>query len=220
MTSIVLPNTIQAGNDVDAGPVQANFEALRDGVNGTLDADNLTAATRGYLGLTDASSTRRGKAIIATEETHAPGGYALLATPDRVQNVVLPTDGLIVVAYQALWKTTVNNDGAAAIFIGANQLKIAADASPPVLAGVSINAQGYFYALFSAPTGLAASYTGLFGDSSNVTTGQVIGAGSYTSGPCYIFAAAGTYDVSVRFSSSASTLSVKDRRLWVWTMGF
>lgn len=35
-----------------------------------------------------------------------------------------------------------------------------------------------------------------------------------------LFAAAGTYDVSVQFKSSSGTVTAKERKLWVWTMGF
>jgi hypothetical protein len=39
-------------------------------------------------------------------------------------------------------------------------------------------------------------------------------------GICSVFAAAGTYAVSVQFLASSGTVTVKNRRLWVWTQGF
>ena len=35
-----------------------------------------------------------------------------------------------------------------------------------------------------------------------------------------VFAAAGTYDISVQFKASSGSVTVKNRKLWVWTMGF
>jgi hypothetical protein len=68
----------------------------------------------------------------------------------------------------------------------------------------------------------------------DATTGQVVGAGngsvSYQNevrattsnlmmgGPCYIFAAAGTYVVSIQFKSTSGTVTVKGRKLWAWSM--
>ncbi len=224
MSDVTLPHTITAGQPMLAADVQENDEALRNGINGALDAGNLTTATRVLLGLTDATTVRRGAVSIAGAETRVAGGgsYALLATPDRVQNIALPTNGLILVAYQALWKTSVASDGAAAIFIGANQLKIADVNGAPVAAGVTAVLDTYYYPLFSNSSGLKARSwpAPLSSDSSEVTTGQALGAGAEDAGICAIFAAAGTYDVSVQFNTTASTVTVKNRHLWVWTIGF
>jgi hypothetical protein len=43
-------------------------------------------------------------------------------SPDQVTGVVLPTDGLIAVWFQAKWQTSVTIASSAAVFIGANQL--------------------------------------------------------------------------------------------------
>lgn len=87
-------------------------------------------------------------------------------------------------------------------------------------------------------SGDVTQYTG------DVTTGQLVGvsttpynSGTYIQsgpapyaspigsqimpgGPAYIFVAAGTYKVSVRYkvSNAASTLSIKQRKLWVWNV--
>jgi hypothetical protein len=39
-------------------------------------------------------------------------------------------------------------------------------------------------------------------------------------GPVKVFAAAGTYDISVQFKTSAGTLSVKNRKLWARAVAF
>src|SRR5512138_2253761 len=91
---------------------------------GLLNDDLDDATLRRILGLNQTAAAAggaqvgRGKVNIPGAETTAATTYSPtnLATPDRVQNVVLPTDGLIVVVYQALWQATVASNGAAAIF--------------------------------------------------------------------------------------------------------
>jgi hypothetical protein len=80
------------------------------------------------------------------------------------------------------------------------------------------------FAVVSEVLATATPYTEDF------TTGQVVGAGPQMSvsatspqlvgGPCYIFAAAGTYTVSVQFKSSSGSVTAKNRKLWAWTLGF
>lgn len=188
-----------------------------------------------------------GKSIIATEQTHGGSSYGKLATPDEVE-VTMPENGLIAVAYQATWKDNSLPVGRAAIFVGANQLKIASDATAPVTqaAGDPEGGTGAFRPLTSANFGLVthpltAAYTG------DVTTGQALGlaldintslyhelggtvqrvfnnsggaAMGAVGGPCLIFGlTAGTYVISIQFkASSGAFVSVKNRKLWVWSM--
>lgn len=179
-----------------------------------------------------------GKQNIATNESRTNTAYGLMTTADRVQSVVLPTDGLIVLMYQAEWQETVQATAAAAIFIGANQFQFASTATnAPAAQNALMNSAtlNIDQLLFSCPGGLASTqmttaYT------SDVTTGQAVGvadlagtttnqspggrSAAYNGGPCYAFAAAGTYDVSIQFKASSGTVSVKNRKLWVWTMDF
>ncbi len=174
-----------------------------------------------------------GKSIIATEETRNNAAYGLLTTPDRVRNVVLPTDGLIFVAYQARWKETTNPGvSKAAIFIGANHLKTAVnEPSLPTIQEADFSGGGAgaglgkYRPLASGSVGLSSIMLSTGPDyGGDVTTGQLVAASDYDGsqqqrgGPCAIFAAAGTYDVSVQFLGQS--VSVRDRKLWVWTMGF
>lgn len=166
--------------------------------------------------------TRRGKSIIAAEESHSSVSYGLLHTPDRVRNVTLPTDGLIIVAYQALVKSD-SVAAQAAIFLGPNQVKAANPGfvpggqsalepglSPDVYKPLGTFGGGLQMAPANTDTGTA------------VTTGQIVGGvvGGSNGGLCALFAAPGTYDVSIQFRSSSGTVTVKDRKLWVWTVGF
>ena len=197
----------------------------------------------------DARPKRRGKSIISATETSTSAGYGLLTTPDVVRSVVLPTDGLLKIWYQALWKTDSPGSGnaRASIFIGSNQLKVGEnDGAPKTQAATSFGDK--YRNLHTSPAGLIgfdASTT----DTTDVTTGQVVGSlavawsveigGSVRTvgsgawgatsaaganvpfgGPVYIFAAAGTYDISVQFKTSAGTISVKNRKLWVQSIDF
>lgn len=238
-----LPTIGQPNSTEDQDVINA-LTTIIAAINGGLDTANLTAAAgvtaaqlatavQAAVGLNGAS-TRRGKSIVATEESTASGSYTTLATPDRVSGIVLPTDGLIFVAYQATWRSTVSGaaGGAASIFLGATQTVAARTtaATADVVAAEAITAgtANNWHPLASHPTGLVSveatggtSYTG--GD---LTTGQVVGLGTAANprpglgGICAIFAAAGTYDVSVRYKNSSGTTTVKNRRLWCWSQGF
>lgn len=197
-------------------------------LTGALEALLETQAV--LLGLTSNSVKRRGKSIIATTESRTNTAYGKLTTPDQVTGVVLPTDALIAVGFQATWQESVNDAARAAIFVGATQLKIAAEnvsAAPAVQEAACGQAAATDGVVASGPGGLAGAATGSGGlaYTGDVTTGQVLGvipaAGTTAGGgPCYIFAAAGTYDISVQFKASSGSVTAKNRKLWVWTVGF
>jgi hypothetical protein len=199
---------------------------------------HISAGLAQQLGLNDAGIVRRGKSITPTQETRDSAvsgtGYGTLTTPDQVQSVVLPTDGLIFVAFQGMWKESVAGAARAAIFIGANQTKLAYEnqTAPPSVEALINNATNVYTPLASAPHGLvsgdaSAAYAG------DATTGQMVGveaarwheaSGSSqldrtTAGVAMIFADAGTYNVSVQFKVSSGTVTAKNRKLWCWTQG-
>lgn len=237
---LITPTLPTSGQDRGTEEIDVlnTLTALVNLANGNLDTANLSGAagiTAAQLataivqaaGLNSGGTVRRGKSIIVTEETRTNTAYGLMTTPDRVQGIVLPTDGLICVAYQAMFKSTITGgSGKAAIFLGANQLKapIAATAAPGVQEASSNNSAANVY------RPLSSYYGGLIGDhdatayTGDVTTGQIVGGENNTAQPqggvCTIFAAAGTYDISVQFKDAAGTVSVKGRSLWVWTLGF
>lgn len=192
-------------------------------------------------GVSDGRAVRRGSSNIATSEARTNTAYGLLTTPDRVQNVVLPRDGLIFLAYQATWRESVDGAARAAIFLGSNQARFAGSGNigPSVSWGEAFIRSGSPNAdvsLASNAIGLAS----LNGKSFNLdyagdsTTGQAVGGGygvsatsgfasmadALTGGSCAIFAAAGTYDVSVQFKASSGSVTVRGRKLWVWTLAF
>jgi hypothetical protein len=234
MTLGPFTNDLTNGQVADADQVMANLEALRSYINGSIGVDSLDSALLPILAVNDASNVRRGKKIIPGTESRSNTTYGTMPTPDQVSNVVLPTDGLIAIAYQALWQETPNAPAAlgtarAAIFLGANQLRIAAAGSTPVQEiqwGSGAGNAATYSPLYTFEGGLDSVQNNGVGSTSNVATGQIIGsrgAGS-DGGVCYVFAAAGTYTVSVQFKSTTTAagqgVQVTDRRLWVWTMGF
>lgn len=210
--------------------VQIPTEGIADGAitNSKLSVVNIIAETQltnalgSLLGITQGATTRRGKSIIATTESRTNVAYGTLTTPDQV-SVTLPTDGLLFVAYQATWQNSVSSAGRAAIFLGANQLQGVPISGPTYgnqQAGGSSNT-GTDVLLSTTPLGLQTNAgSGLIGVVP--TTGAVLGAGygAQNYGLTTILAAAGSYAVSVQYSSTSGSVTVKNRQLWVWTIGF
>lgn len=225
--------------------------------NTAVTADKLADAAR--LGLTDSTYVRRGSSIItsggpsgigdstinSTSFVTAASASAGLTTADQVSNLVLPTDGLIAILYQATWQESVAGAARAAIFLGANQLSIRSAAGAPITqaaATASTSTTAVDLHLGTSNLGIGSMYgQGTSAVGTDVTTGQVLGsingptsgptfqngaapAGRYSEGVgwglCPVFAAAGTYTISVQFKVSSGTLTVKNRKLWVWTIGF
>jgi hypothetical protein len=215
-------------------------------IDANVTADKLADTAK--LGLTSSSGTRRGKSIIATTESRTNTSYGLMTTPDRVSGIVLPTDGFIVVMYQATWQESVKNAARVSLFLGASQVKAQASFSGPSGQGPAVveaainlpSTLNIDVPLFSTPVGLMSMDPGAAGGiAADVATGQVVGgiapdaavtyssgtpavisAGTAGGGPTYIFATAGTYDISVQFKASSGSVTVKNRKLWVWTIGF
>jgi hypothetical protein len=206
-----------AADSVGASEIAANSVGASEMADDAVGQEELTTALAEKLGVSESSTVRRGTSIITTEESRTNTAYDTLTTPDQVQDVVLPANGLIVVAYQALVKSSVNAAGSIALFIGSNQLKYRA----PSLTLQSTGTVGTdaYAPISSAPQGLLVDTAD---SASDVTTGQAVassGTAGY-GGPCFIFAAAGTYTVSVQFKATSGSVTAKQRKLWVWTMAF
>lgn len=225
------PSNLTAGATASMTDISGPFTDIKTWADAKFSTSDLTTATLQTLGMNSGGQVGRGKSIIASTESRTNVAYGTLTTPDQVSGIVLPTDGLIFVAYHATWQESVQSAAAAAIFIGATQLKRATETGAP---GVDETSHGatpaatdrplttYPYGL-SSWAGVSAAYGG------DVTTGQVVGSADSTlssnannrfgvCGP--IFAAAGTYTVSVQFKASSGSVTAKNRRLWVWTLGF
>lgn len=231
------------GQPIKAAEHNAELNQILARLN-DLEPDSLQAALAEKIGVSQTGNVRRGKSIIATEESRTNAAYGTLTTPDRVQSVVLPTDGLIRVAYSALWKESNLGAARAAIFVGANQLKVDApgEAGAAVIEAAALgfpSGPNVYSGLKSCPVGLIGGVNA----GSQVATGQAIGLASSTTagitpqvelngnvrtleegvfgGVCLIEGlAAGSYDVSVQFKASAGSVSAKERRLWVEAIGY
>lgn len=167
----------------------------------------------------------RGKSIIAATESTSSGTYTLLGTPDRVQSLVLPTDGLIAVVYQARWQASAATAGRAGLFVGSTVAKLALPGGSNVDVEVQTNANtAVDIPLVTVGGGLFTPATG-GATGADATTGQVVGSWDpansvMVGGPCYIFAAAGTYDISVQFRTTSGSVTAKNRKLWAWVVPF
>lgn len=182
-----------------------------------------------------------GKQNITAEEGRTSESYGYLSTADKVTGIVLPTDGLICVAYQALFKSSPSGGfGLAAIFLGSDEVLVRNNwgSTNPGSGGVlgETGDANEYVALASFAGGLTSNRsTGAsVNNGSDATTGQVVGVHqsradgggdavtTFYGGPCYIFAAAGTYDVGVQFraTNAGQTVTAKERKLWVWSMAF
>lgn len=159
--------------------------------------------------------------VIPATESRTNTAYGLLPTADQV-DVVLPTNGKIVIAYKATWQESVTSAGAAAIFIGPNQLKVPQSSGSIGVQQASIGASpaSNDNHLTTSPLGLISG-ANTTPSGADVTTGEAIGITGVTGvgGPCYVFAAAGTYTISVQFKASSGSVTVKNRKLWAWVEG-
>lgn len=227
ITNLAVTGPKIAASAIDSSKIQDGTIANADLAASIISNDKLSTASLQQLGLTNGAQVGRGKSIIATPESRTNVAYGTLTTPDQVTGFVLPTDGLIVMAYQALWQESVAGAARAAIFVGATQLKAAPNSTNQSSAPVPQEASTGSGSVFNDDLALASQSGGLASEqapsnviySGDVTTGQILGL-SGAGGPCYIFAAAGTYTVSVQFKSTSGSVTVKNRRLWVWSVGF
>lgn len=226
--SLTVPKVGEKNSEADP-QTQAAFEELVAFLNGAnLDATNIKAEgiTEALLAsaVKTALAERAGlvsvKSIVATEQSRSNPAFGVLATPDEV-TVVLPTNGLIVVGFQGAWAETVAvSTTEAAIFLNGNELLVAgALTAVGSSAYISTDAHpGNFVPLFSTSYGLDTLEPAVSSYSGDVTTGQLIGgvsASKHAGSTMSIFAAAGTYKISVRYKSG-STVTVKNRKLWAW----
>lgn len=229
LSSQPLPS-IGAANSTEDPKIRSLLSELQGILNGNIDASNLAVAA----GVTEAQlaaalATRlglgtagRGKSIIATSEVRTNTAYGTMTTPDKV-TVTLPTDGLICIAYQATWTLTGTGPAQATVFLGANEVLISSAAGAPTNINIATNSAGIDRGLATSVSGMVSG-AGSTSTTSDVTTGQVVGVTPTTPGSggvLSVFAAAGTYDVTVQFKvPGGGSVTVKNRKLWVWTMGF
>lgn len=148
---------------------------------------------------------------IAKEESRESTAFGTLTTPDVIKGVVVGEKELVRVGYSARFKSSVSSAGAAAIFLGANQLKLYTT-EPKVVSAATFGT--VFRQLSSSgETGLQSNISNE-ATGSDVTTGQLISA-TTQGGMAELFLAPGTYDISVQYKATSGSVTAKDRRLWV-----
>ena len=193
----------------------ADLNAIQDDLGNQLADVNVAG------GFNEGVNVRRGKFIQSAIGTRSNPAYGALSNgPDEVANVVLPTDGFIAVLYYARWLNP-SALGRAAIFVESQQMKVHVGSGGPVVQEESALTDATLYSsLATSPVGLKSNTVAA---NTPVTTGQAVAVGDsfagVSGGPVYIFAAAGTYTVSVQYKSSG-TVSAQNRKLWVWTQSF
>lgn len=213
------PNTPIRGADVDA-----ELDKLYARIN-DMPAEAFQSAVADVLGLSQPGTNRRGKVIIPGEETRSGGAFNTLGTPDRVDDIVLPTDGLLLVSYYALWKNSVASAGAAALFIdgGAVQYgvegggflsQVPGNSTPNVYVPLLVGANGI------AGTAATTAYPSDPGTGFYKMTTPGGGGSNYGGGFALIYASAGSHDISVQFKASSGSVSAKERKLHVIALGF
>jgi len=203
--TLVLPTPESNPGKAEWSEVYANDKALKE-AHEALEAE-FKASTRPV--------TWYAPKIIATEESRTNTAFGTLATADEITNVVLPTNGLMAIGYVALVKESVSTAGRAAIFLGANQLK-KVGGTTPVVQEAELFGTGTFQTLATQADGLDRGEGTSF-----VTTGQVLAhnRGTGLGGLCYVFAASGTYNVSIQYKATSGSVTAKERKLWVGVLG-
>lgn len=230
MAQVSLQTPILGGNDqTEQSKVISDLQAIVAQINGNIDQSNLAAALAATLGVNTASA-KRGASIITATDTIGSTSPALLGNPDRVSQLVVPTNGIIWVSYRAIFTysagpaTTIT----ATLYLGNNAAKNMWGGGAPsirnpyaqpgypgaTLAMSASYASATVQAVCSTHpiSGLAESGADGAGNppqSSDLVNGQGVG-------PFYpIRVQPGTYDVSVRWAcTNGTTVTVSDRALF------
>lgn len=147
---------------------------------------------------------------IAKEETRESATFGTLPTADLIKEVKVGEKGLLRIGYSARFKSSVSGAGKAAIFLGANQLKLYT--TEPKVQMVSTVGTTFRH-LSTSWGGLTTSTSGE-ATGADVTTGQLISA-SIEGGMAELWVAPGTYEVSVQYKATSGSATGKERRLWV-----
>jgi hypothetical protein len=227
--------TVGQQNFTEDPKIPSALSTIQTVINGNLDHTNLSGAA-GILPA-QLEGVTPGFSNIATSQSTGSTTFVTLATPDQVA-VTLPANGLIQVWFQGQWQESVSGAARAAIFLGSNQLQsqqgagghgpgVIAAATNGSTAGLTLplaTCSGGLAGVFSAFTWSADVSTGQIvgvqGQPQIDTAGTILGGGATFGGPCYIFAAAGAYTVSVQFKASSGTVTALNRKLWATTIPF
>lgn len=193
-----------------------------------------TLTTANITNLNPLGGMRRSYTQIASAETTTSATYTRLSTPDFVAMYVPHAAARVRIAYKAQWKCAAAATAGVALFVNSTQLQAPINTGAPIATGfeVALGAANFYSHLHTAPIASGASIAtagcfhsvaGATADVSDVTTGQnfvspgsaTLQTGAATSGPLEIIGlTAGWYVFEIRFKTSASTLSARNRTLW------
>ena len=225
-----ITTSLLANNSVDTTKLESdasidgnravNTNHMRDG---SVTTNKLSSSLAGYVGVNTTSAVHRGYLSIPANQTTTSTTFTTLSTADQISNVIVPTNGVLIVYYSALWKLVgATNDATATIFIGANPVVNWAANGAPIAAQAILSATGDNYGIFTTGGSYSTVASGFnsipspTSDSTAVTTGTV-------ARPLVIDVAPGTYTVSVQYHvnpTAGGTLNVQGRTLRVYTEGF
>lgn len=161
-----------------------------------------------------------GKTIINTAETTAATTHPFppssnLATPDRVTGVTV-TGGVIMVMYRALYQQSVASNSSWIIYLNTTQVKGNAASAPAALSFAGAASTADDEIIFTSSGTLNAVSAAGAGNATDITTGQTLANAQYP-GWLPIHVAPGTYDVSISVRVTSGNVTVKNRKLWVWS---
>ncbi len=148
---------------------------------------------------------------ISKEETRENTAFGTLPTADLIKEVVVGESGLLRVGYSARFKSSVAEAGKAAIFIGANQLKLFSNEAKVVSASTVSTT---FHQLSSSKISGLSANTSVVATGTDVTTGQLLSSG-LDGGSAEFWLTPGTYEVSVQFKATSGSVTAKERRLFI-----
>lgn len=181
---------------------------------GVIGSQHLSTALMEDLGVGPNGSGYLG---IATNQTTTSSSFVYLATQDLISGISMGSNGLFLVDYQAL----VSGNGSASLVMNGVPIPIAtANGAPSATSAQATFTSTHLGVLVTSNQGLNTTASGS-SDSSEVTTGQILGAVSVTSaGTARITVPAGTYSIGVQFLATSGTVHVANRHLWVRAVNF
>lgn len=212
-------------NATEDPKIASDMTMLQNVINGGIDATNISASLAQAALVNYSGVTVKGATNISTAQSTSSTSYTTLATPDQVAGVTLNTNGLIAVWFQGTWQSSIATAGEAAIFLNTSQVQVvnASASTGPIPQSASTGSTAATNGVLASFSGGLTSTTPAGGYTGDVTTGQIVAAestGSLLGGPCWIFAAAGTYTVAVKFLATTGSVTASNRKLWVAAFSF
>jgi hypothetical protein len=241
MTGTINPPIPQIGeqNELADPVIKESLEELRDALNAILTSENKLDPAKiseiANTALKSAKVTHYSPKAISTEESRENTSYSTLTTADEIKSIVIPENGTLFVNYYALWKgsSATEGIGQASLYLGETRLDDLAGEKQG-----TATAQTEFRVLTTTAAGLT-NFKELPGPSTshilgvglpgtyNIMQGETgrrneAGVTAFALGGFVpISAAAGTYDLSVKFKTveGSKKVTVKSRILRAYVVG-